>query len=107
MDCPSIPQDCSEASCSATKGSFTRATGRKCGLLEMAEGDSLFRQIGDLPLPLQAKLLRVLEERTIRRVGGAAGIPIDVRVMAATNPGLKDAVAKGGFVKICTFASMW
>jgi two-component system response regulator AtoC len=64
----------------------------------MAEGGTIFfDEIGDLPLPLQAKLLRVLEERTIRRVGGAANIPIDVRVMAATNRHLKDAVAKGEF----------
>ena len=80
------------------KGSFTGATGRKCGRLEMAEGGTIFfDEIGDLPLALQAKLLRVLEERTIRRVGGAMNIPIDVRVMAATNRNLKEAVAKGDF----------
>mgnify|MGYP000843950975 FL=1 len=99
VDCPSIPQELFESELFGhEKGSFTGATGRKCGLLEMAEGGTIFfDEIGDLPLPLQAKLLRVLEERTIRRVGGAASIPIDVRVMAATNRNLKDAVAKGEF----------
>jgi two-component system response regulator AtoC len=99
VDCPSIPRDLFESELFGhEKGSFTGATGRKCGLIEMAEGGTIFfDEIGDLPLPLQAKLLRVLEERTIRRVGGAANIPIDVRVMAATNRHLKDAVAKGEF----------
>ena len=99
VDCPSIPRDLFESELFGhEKGSFTGATGRKCGLLEMAEdGTILFDEIGDLPLSLQAKLLRVLEERTIRRVGGGANIPIDVRIMAATNRDLKDAVAKGEF----------
>lgn len=57
----------------------------------------MFDEIGDLPLPLQAKLLRVIEERTLRRVGGSATIPVDVRFMAATNRNLKEAVAKGEF----------
>jgi two-component system response regulator AtoC len=64
----------------------------------MADGGTvLFDEIGDLPLPLQAKLLRVLEERTLRRIGGATTIPVDVRFMAATNRNLKEAVAKGEF----------
>ena len=99
VDCPSIPRELFESELFGhEKGSFTGATGRKCGLLEMAEGGTIFfDEIGDLPLALQAKLLRVLEERTIRRVGGAMNIPIDVRVMAATNRNLKEAVAKGDF----------
>lgn len=99
VDCPSVPRDLFESELFGhEKGSFTGATGRKCGLVEMAEGGTIFfDEIGDLPLPLQAKLLRVLEERTIRRVGGAANIPIDVRVMAATNRNLKAAVAQGDF----------
>ncbi|MFO0730486.1 MAG: sigma-54 dependent transcriptional regulator [Nitrospiraceae bacterium] len=99
VDCPSIPRDLFESELFGhEKGSFTGATGRKCGLMELAEGGTVFfDEIGDLPLPLQAKLLRVLEERTIRRVGGGANIPIEVRVMAATNRDLKDAVAKGEF----------
>ena len=99
VDCPSIPRELFESELFGhEKGSFTGAVGRKCGLIELAEGGTvLFDEIGDLPLPLQAKLLRVLEERTLRRVGGSATIPVDVRFMAATNRDLKEAVAKGEF----------
>lgn len=99
VDCPSIPRDLFESELFGhEKGSFTGAAGRKSGLIEMAEGGAvLFDEIGDLPLPLQAKLLRVIEERILRRVGGSATIPIDVRFMAATNRNLKEAVVKGEF----------
>ncbi len=99
VDCPSIPRELFESELVGhEKGSFTGAIGRKTGLIELAEGGTLmFDEIGDLPLPLQAKLLRVIEERTLRRVGGSATIPVDVRFMAATNRNLKDAVAKGEF----------
>ena len=99
LDCPSIPRELFESELFGhEKGSFTGAAARKCGLIELAEGGTvLFDEIGDLPLPLQAKLLRVLEERTLRRVGGSSTIPIDVRFMAATNRDLKEAVSKGEF----------
>lgn len=99
VDCPSIPRELFESELFGhEKGSFTGAAGRKCGLIELAEGGTIiFDEIGDLPLPLQAKLLRVIEERTLRRVGGSATIPVDVRFMAATNRDLKEAVAKGEF----------
>jgi len=99
VDCPSIPRELFESELFGhEKGSFTGAVGRKTGLIELAEGGTLmFDEIGDLPLPLQAKLLRVIEERTLRRVGGSATIPVDVRFMAATNRNLKEAVAKGEF----------
>ena len=99
VDCPSIPRELFESELFGhEKGSFTGAAGKKTGLIEMAEGGTvLFDEIGDLPLPLQAKLLRVIEERTLRRVGGSTTIPVDVRFMAATNRNLKDAVAKGEF----------
>jgi two-component system, NtrC family, response regulator AtoC len=99
VDCPSIPRELFESELFGhEKGSFTGAAGRKCGLIEMAEGGTvLFDEIADLPLPLQAKLLRVLEERTLRRVGGSTIIPVSVRFMAATNRNLKEAVAKGEF----------
>ncbi len=99
VDCPSIPRELFESELFGhEKGSFTGAAGRKTGLIEMADGGTvLFDEIGDLPLTLQTKLLRVLEERTLRRVGGSATIPVDVRFMAATNRNLKDAVAKGEF----------
>ena len=99
VDCPSIPRELFESELFGhEKGSFTGAAGRKTGLIELAEGGTLmFDEIGDLPLPLQAKLLRVIEERTFRRVGGPATIPVDVRFMAATNRNLKEAVTKGEF----------
>lgn len=99
VDCPSIPRELFESELFGhEKGSFTGAAGRKHGLIEMADGGTvLFDEIGDLPLSLQAKLLRVLEERTLRRVGGSTTIPVDVRFMAATNRNLKEAVAKGEF----------
>jgi len=99
VDCPSIPRELFESELFGhEKGSFTGAAGRKCGLIELAEGGTVFfDEIGDLPLPLQAKLLRVIEERTLRRVGGSATISVDVRFMAATNRDLKEAVAKGEF----------
>lgn len=99
VDCPSIPRELFESELFGhEKGSFTGAAARKTGLIEMAEGGTvLFDEVADLPLPLQAKLLRVLEERTLRRVGGSTTIPVDVRFMAATNHNLKDAVARGEF----------
>jgi two-component system, NtrC family, response regulator AtoC len=99
VDCPSIPPELFESELFGhEKGSFTGSVGRKTGLIELAEGGTLmFDEIGDLPLPLQAKLLRVIEERTLRRVGGSATIPVDVRFMAATNRNLKEAVTKGEF----------
>ncbi|ALA59406.1 sigma-54-dependent transcriptional regulator [Nitrospira moscoviensis] len=99
VDCPAIPRELFESELFGhEKGSFTGAAGRKCGLIELAEGGTLlFDEIGDLPLALQTKLLRVIEERTMRRVGGTTTMPVDVRFMAATNRDLKDAVAKGEF----------
>lgn len=99
VDCPSIPKDLFESELFGyEKGAFTGALGRKCGLIELAEGGTvLFDEIADLPLALQAKLLRVIEERALRRIGGSTMIPVDVRFMAATNRDLKDAVAKGEF----------
>src|SRR5438094_2709553 len=77
------------------KGAFTGATDAKPGLFELANGGTLFLdEVGHLPLVLQGKLLRALEERTIRRVGGTRAISIDVRVIAATHVDLAAAVAR-------------
>lgn len=80
------------------KGAFTGATSRKIGRIEAASGGTVFLdEIGDLPLELQPHLLRFLQERTIDRVGGRTPITVDVRIIAATNANLREAVAAGRF----------
>jgi DNA-binding NtrC family response regulator len=80
------------------KGSFTGADARKVGLFEQASGSTLFLdEVGDLKLDLQVKLLRVLQEREILRVGGTEAVPIDVRIVAATNRDLEQQVREGRF----------
>ncbi len=80
------------------KGAFTGADQQKIGLFETASGGTLFLdEIAELPMPLQPTLLRVLQEGEIRRVGGTEQIPIDVRVIAATNTDLAEAVEAGRF----------
>jgi len=80
------------------KGAFTGAVGDKPGWFEAAHGGTLFLdEIGDLPLPLQVKLLRVLQEREVVRLGAKRPIPVDVRLVAATNVRLEEAVAAGTF----------
>jgi DNA-binding NtrC family response regulator len=79
-------------------GSFTGADGRREGWFEAANGGTLFLdEIGDLPLPLQVKILRVLQEREVVRIGSRKSIPIDVRLVAATNIDLDHAVSAGHF----------
>ncbi|HEU5170196.1 MAG TPA: sigma 54-interacting transcriptional regulator, partial [Gemmatimonadales bacterium] len=81
-----------------TKGAFTGATADRIGLFESAHGGTLLLdEIGDLPLALQSKLLRVLEEGEVRRVGGREGKKVDVRVIAATAKLLDQAVERGEF----------
>ncbi len=80
------------------KGSFTGADTRRIGRFEIANGGTLFLdEVGELPLDVQSKLLRVLEEGEFDRVGGSHTIKVDVRVIAATNRNLEDAVRKGEF----------
>jgi two-component system NtrC family response regulator len=80
------------------KGAFTGAVGLKKGRFEMADKGTLFLdEIGELPMPLQVKLLRVLQERTVERVGGTESLPVDFRLVAATNKILEDEVKKGNF----------
>ncbi|HDQ04671.1 MAG TPA: sigma-54-dependent Fis family transcriptional regulator [Deltaproteobacteria bacterium] len=80
------------------KGSFTGAYADKPGLLETAKGGTIFLdEIGELPAVLQVKLLRVVQEKTFRRIGGADDIKVDVRIISATNQNLEDKVKKGEF----------
>ncbi|HEX2716890.1 MAG TPA: sigma-54 dependent transcriptional regulator, partial [Gemmatimonadaceae bacterium] len=80
------------------KGAFTGAAERRLGRFALADGGTLFLdEIGEIPHATQVKLLRVLEERELTRVGGTQAIPVDVRVIAATNRPLREHVADGGF----------
>ncbi|HMV58817.1 MAG: sigma-54 dependent transcriptional regulator [Nitrospira sp.] len=80
------------------RGAFTGASSTKAGWFETAQGGSLFLdEIGDLPLALQAKLLRVIQQREVVRVGARRPLPVDVRLIAATNVKLEEAVAAGRF----------
>lgn len=80
------------------RGAFTDAKTQKKGLFELADGGTVFLdEVGDMPLALQAKLLRFLEEHTFRRVGGTREISVDVRVVAATNSNLERAIEEGRF----------
>lgn len=80
------------------KGAFTDARTTKKGLFELADGGTIFLdEVGDMPMGLQAKLLRFLEEKTFRRVGGTKEIVVDVRVIAATNRDIEKAIADGQF----------
>jgi transcriptional regulator with GAF, ATPase, and Fis domain len=99
VNCPAIPPDLLEAELFGhVKGAFTGAMNSRIGLFEQAHESTLFiDEIGDLPLELQAKLLRALQEREFRRVGGAETIKVDVRVIAATNSDLMDKVKRGKF----------
>ncbi len=80
------------------KGAFTGANQRKAGRFEMAHGGTLFLdEVGEIPLTVQAKLLRALEEKKIERLGGSGGVTVNVRIVAATNRDLSQAAADGEF----------
>jgi DNA-binding NtrC family response regulator len=99
VDCASLPEQLLESELFGhEKGAFTGAVKPKRGLMEVADRGTLFLdEIGELPLTLQAKLLRVLQERQLRHVGGTDQIDVDVRVVSATNRDLREAAGKGQF----------
>lgn len=99
INCAAIPENLLESELFGyERGAFTGAVKQTIGRIEKAGGGTLFLdEIGDMPLPLQAKMLRFLQERVIERIGGREPIPIDVRIVAATNKDLKAASASGAF----------
>ncbi|NCY02364.1 MAG: sigma-54-dependent Fis family transcriptional regulator, partial [Planctomycetia bacterium] len=99
VDCGSIPDALMESELFGhERGAFTGADTRRMGLVEFADGGTLFLdEVGELPLPLQAKLLRVLQERRVRRVGARLENAVEVRVVAATSRPIDEMVERGEF----------
>ncbi len=99
INCAAIPETLLESELFGyEKGAFTDARAQKKGIFELADKGTLFLdEIGEIPLMLQAKLLRVLEEQSFRRLGGLKDINLDLRVIAATNKNLREAVKEGAF----------
>jgi two-component system NtrC family response regulator len=99
INCSAIPENLLESELFGhEKGAFTGAHVQRKGLIESANGGTLFLdEIGDLPSPIQVKLLRFLQEQTFQRVGGRQELQADVRVIAATNADLKNAISTGRF----------
>ena len=99
INCAAIPENLLEAELFGyEKGAYTGAVKTTEGKIELAEGGTLFLdEIGDVPLPLQVKLLRFLQERVIERIGGRRAIPVDVRIVCATHQNLETMIAAGRF----------
>jgi two-component system, NtrC family, response regulator PilR len=99
INCGAIPTELMESEFFGhKKGSFTGATGDKIGLVQTAEGGTLFLdEVADLPLHMQVKLLRVIQEKSIRPVGQANEVPVDVRILSATHRDLGELVENGNF----------
>jgi len=99
VNCGAIPSELMESEFFGhRKGSFTGAVSDKAGLFQTAEGGTLFMdEIADLPLPMQVKLLRVIQEKTVRPVGATAENPVDVRILSATHKDLRALVKAGQF----------
>ena len=99
INCAAIPETLLESELFGyEKGAFTGAARQTLGKIEMADGGTFFLdEVGDLPFPLQAKLLRFLQERVIERIGGRVEIPVDVRIVCATHQNLRELVAQGRF----------
>lgn len=99
INCVAIPETLLESELFGfEKGAFTGALNRRVGKIEQAHGGTVFLdEIGDMPFSIQAKILRLLQEKSIERLGGRDPIPVDVRIIAATNRDLEKALAEGRF----------
>jgi len=99
INCVAIPDTLLESELFGyEKGAFTGAVSRRVGKIQQANGGSVFLdEIGDMPLSIQAKILRLLQEKNIERLGGSKPVPVDVRIIAATNRDLEVALAEGRF----------
>jgi nitrogen regulation protein NR(I) len=99
INCVAIPDTLLESELFGyEKGAFTGATHRRVGKIEQANGGTVFLdEIGDMPINLQAKMLRLLQEKSIERLGGRETIPVDVRIIAATNRNLENLITTGQF----------
>ncbi len=99
INCGAIPENLLEAELFGhEKGAFTGAVKTTEGKIELAQGGTLFLdEVGDIPLPLQVKLLRFLQERVIERIGGRKSIPVDTRIVCATHRNLEEMIAEGSF----------
>jgi len=99
INCGAIPENLLESELFGhEKGAFTGADKRKDGLFESADNGTLFLdEIGELPMGMQVKLLRVLQEREFRRVGGTSNVPLNIRLVAATNQDLSEMIKEGSF----------
>ncbi|WP_184260931.1 sigma-54 interaction domain-containing protein [Rhodopseudomonas rhenobacensis] len=99
FNCAALPESIVESELFGhEKGAFTGAVGLRKGRFELADGGTIFLdEVGELSLPMQAKLLRVLQEKTFERVGGSKPVKVDLRIIAATNRDLLEMVAKGTF----------
>ena len=99
INCAAIPENLLEAELFGyERGAFTGAVKSNIGKIELAEGGTLFLdEVGDIPLPLQVKLLRFLQERVIERIGGRQPIPVDTRIVCATHQDLEAMIADGRF----------
>ncbi len=99
INCVAIPETLLESGLFGyEKGAFTGAVNRRVGRIEQANGGTVFLdEIGDMPFGIQAKILRLLQEKSIERLGGREPIPVDVRIIAATNRDLESALAEGRF----------
>lgn len=99
VNCAAIPAALIESELfGREKGAYTGALSKQIGRFELADGSTLFLdEVGELPMDAQAKLLRVLQEKQMERLGSAKTINVDVRVIAATNRNLSQAVAEGRF----------